>query len=220
MRRTGQPINQQFGYIADGLFQSQAEIQGAPTITGYSPKPGDVRYKDLNGDGVIDPLDVAPIGRNNPSIPFGATLGARWKGFDATLLFQGVLNRSIYLSGASEYAFANGGFGNAFEQHLDRWTPTNPNASYPRLSLGGNPNNFLGSSYWVRNNNYLRLKNVEVGYTVPLSLSKRVRLQGVRFFFNATNLLTFSQFSRIDPEVFNAAYPQQRLLNFGFNIKL
>jgi TonB-linked SusC/RagA family outer membrane protein len=220
MRRTGQAVNQQFGYIADGLFQSQAEIQGAPTITGYNPKPGDVRYKDLNGDGVIDPLDIAPIGRNNPSIPFGATLGARWKGFDATLLFQGVLNRSIYLSGASEYAFANGGFGNAFEQHLDRWTPQNPNASYPRVTLGGNPNNFQGSSYWVRNNNYLRLKNVEVGYTVPLSLSKRVRLQGVRFFFNGTNLLTFSQFSRVDPEVFNAAYPQQRLLNFGFNIKL
>jgi TonB-linked SusC/RagA family outer membrane protein len=220
MYRTGQPVGQQFGYMADGLFQSQAEIQGAPTLVGYTPQPGDVRYKDLNNDGVINQFDVAPIGRSNPSIPFGATLGARWKGFDATLLFQGVLNRSIYLSGASEYAFSNGGFGNAFEQHLDRWTPQNPNASYPRVTLGGNPNNFQTSSYWVRNNNYLRLKNVEVGYTVPLELSKRVRLQGVRFFFNGTNLLTFSQLDRIDPEVFNASYPQQRLLNFGFNIKL
>jgi TonB-linked SusC/RagA family outer membrane protein len=220
MRRTGQPVGQQFGYVADGLFQNTAEIQGAPTLVGYTPQAGDIRYKDLNGDGIINQFDIAPIGKANPSIPFGVTLGARWKGFDATLLMQGVLNRTIYLSGNSEYAFQNSGFGNAFEQHLDRWTPQNPGGSYPRLGIGGNLNNFATSSYWVRDNSYVRLKNIEVGYTVPLSFSKRVRLQGVRFFFNGTNLLSFSQLDRIDPEVFNASYPQQRLLNFGFNIKL
>ncbi len=220
MRRTGQPVGQLFGYVADGLFQNAAEIQGAPTLVGYTPQPGDVRYKDLNGDGVINQFDIAPIGVNNPTIPFGVTLGARWKGFDVTLLLQGILNRTIYLSGNSEYAFQNNGFGNAFVQHLDRWTPQNPDASYPRLGIGNNFNNFATSSYWLRDNSYMRLKNIEVGYTLPLNFSKRVRLQGVRFFFNGTNLLSFSQFDRIDPEVFNASYPQQRLLNFGFNIKL
>lgn len=220
MRRTGQPVGQGFGYQADGLFQNQAEIQGAPTLVGYAPQPGDIRYKDLNGDGIIDQFDAAPIGRRDPTLPFGATLGARWQGFDVTVLLQGALNRTIYLNGPSEYAFQNGGFGNAFEQHLDRWTPDNPTASYPRLGIGSNFNNYASSSYWVRSANYVRFKNVELGYTLPLDFSKRVRLQGVRFFFNATNLLTFSQYDRVDPEVYNAAYPQQRLLNFGFNIKL
>ncbi len=221
MQRTGQPVGQLFGYVADGLFQSPAEIQGAPTIVGYALQPGDIRYKDLNGDGVINQFDIAPIGRSSPSIPFGLTLGTRWKGFDATILLQGSLSRTIYLQGASEYAFQNNGFGGAFEQHLDRWTPQNTGASYPRLSLGNNLNNYAPtSSYWLHDNSYVRLKNVELGYTVPLNLSRRVRLQGVRFFTSATNLLSFSQYDRVDPEIFNAAYPQQRLFNFGFNIKL
>jgi TonB-linked SusC/RagA family outer membrane protein len=221
MQRTGQPVGQGFGYVADGLFQNQAEIQGAATIVGYTPQPGDIRYKDLNGDGVINQFDIAPIGRSNPSIPFGLTLGARWKGFDATILLQGSLSRTIYLQGASEYAFQNNGFGGAFEQHLDRWTPSNPGASYPRLALGNNLNNYAPtSSYWLHDASYMRLKNVELGYTIPLSLSKRVRLQGVRVFTNATNMLTFSQYDRVDPEIFNAAYPQQRLFNFGINLKL
>ncbi|WP_201982395.1 SusC/RagA family TonB-linked outer membrane protein [Hymenobacter rubidus] len=221
MQRTGQPVGQAFGYVADGLFQNQAEIQGAATIVGYTPQPGDIRYKDLNGDGVINQFDVAPIGRSNPSIPFGLTLGARYKGFDFTTLLQGSLSRVIYLSGASEYAFQNGGFGGAFEQHLDRWTPSNPGASYPRLSLGNNLNNYAPtSSYWLHDDSYMRLKNVELGYTLPLNLSKRVRLQGIRFFANGTNLVTFSQYDRVDPEIFTAAYPQQRLINFGVNLKL
>ena len=221
MQRTGQPVGQGFGYVADGLFQNQAEIQGAATIVGYTPQPGDIRYKDLNGDGVINQFDIAPIGRSNPSIPFGVTVGGRWKGFDLTVLLQGSLSRTIYLQGAAEYAFQNNGFGGAFEQHLDRWTPSNPDASYPRLALGNNLNNYAPvSSYWLHDASYMRLKNVELGYTLPLNWSSRVRLQGVRFFASGTNLLTFSQYDRVDPEIFNAAYPQQRLINFGVNLKL
>jgi TonB-linked SusC/RagA family outer membrane protein len=221
MQRTGQPVGQAFGYVADGLFQNQAEIQGAATIVGYTPQPGDIRYKDLNGDGVINQFDIAPIGDANPSIPFGVTVGGRFKGFDLTVLLQGSLSRNIYLQGAAEYAFQNNGFGGAFEQHLDRWTPSNPNASYPRLALGNNLNNYAPvSSYWLHDASYMRLKNVELGYTLPLNWSSRVRLQGVRFFASGTNLVTFSQYDRVDPEIFNAAYPQQRLINFGVNLKL
>jgi hypothetical protein len=188
---------------------------------GYTPQPGDIRYKDLNGDGVINQFDIAPIGDANPSIPFGVTVGGRFKGFDLTVLLQGSLSRNIYLQGAAEYAFQNNGFGGAFEQHLDRWTPSNPNASYPRLALGNNLNNYAPvSSYWLHDASYMRLKNVELGYTLPLNWSSRVRLQGVRFFASGTNLVTFSQYDRVDPEIFNAAYPQQRLINFGVNLKL
>ena len=222
MQLTGAPTTVYYGYVADGLFQTQADIASSATTVGYKPQLGDVKYKDLNGDGVIDQFDQSVIGNTKPIIPFGVTLGAGWKGFDFSVLFQGALNRQVYLQGNSEYAFQNSGFGPAFEQHLDRWTPTNPNASYPRLGLGNNLNNFATSSFWLHNNSYVRLKNLEVGYTIPLDLSRRARLQNVRLFFNATNLVTFSQYQsdRIDPEVFNAAYPIQRLLNFGFNIKL
>ena len=220
MLRTGQPVGQFYGYQAEGLFQSAADIAGHATTVGYTPQPGDVKYKDLNGDGVIDQFDQAALGTTKPAIPFGATLGVRWKGLDFSVLVQGVLNRQIYLSGSSEYAFQNNGLGAAFEQHLDRWTPANPDASYPRVGLGNNLNNFATSSFWLHSNNYLRVKNVEVGYTLPLRLSREARLQGIRVFANGTNLLTFSQYDRIDPEVFNASYPIQRLLNFGVNIKL
>jgi len=220
MQRTGQRVGQSFGFVAEGLFQNTADIAGAATLQGYTPQPGDIKYRDLNGDGLINQLDIAAIGTTKPSIPFGVTLGGSWKGFDFSVLVQGALNRQVYLQGNSEYAFQNNGFGPAFAQHLDRWTPTNPGATYPRLGLGNNVNNFAASSFWLRDAAYARLKNVELGYTVPLDLSRRVRLQSVRLFCNATNLVTFSQYDRIDPEVYNAAYPIQRLLNFGFNVKL
>ncbi|WP_324673854.1 SusC/RagA family TonB-linked outer membrane protein [Hymenobacter sp. GOD-10R] len=220
MERTGRRVGQQFGYIAEGLFQNEADIANHAVPVGYAAKPGDIKYKDLNGDGIIDQLDQAAIGTIVPTIPLGASLGFRWGAFDFSVLAQGVLNRSVYLSGSSEYAFQNGGFGPAFSQHLDRWTPDNPNATYPRLTVGTNPNNQAISSFWIHDNSYVRIKNAEVGYTLPLTLSRRARLQGVRLFANGTNLLTFSQYNRIDPEVFNNAYPQQRLLNFGLNVKL
>ncbi|WP_331144556.1 SusC/RagA family TonB-linked outer membrane protein [Hymenobacter sp.] len=221
MRRTGQQVGQPFGYQADGLFQSADEIAGAATLVGYRPQPGDVRYKDLNSDGVIDQFDQAPMGTTKPLVPFGADFGVRFHSFDLSALVQGVLNRNIYLSGGAEYAFLNNnGVSQVFEQHLDRWTPDNPGASYPRLNIGSNPNNQAFSTYWQHRNNYARLKNVELGYSLPLSISRRVRVQGLRVFTSATNLVTVSEYSRIDPEVFNNGYPQQRLFNLGLNIKL
>jgi TonB-linked SusC/RagA family outer membrane protein len=220
MQRTGQRVGQSFGYLADGLFQNQEEINGSATLQGYVPQPGDIKYKDLNGDGVINQLDEAPIGSTKPRIPLGATLGARWKGFDASVLLQGLLNRNRYLQGPSEYAFLSGGFGQAFEQHLDRWTPDNPGASYPRLGIGNQVNNQAFSSYWMRSGNYARLKNVEIGYTLPVGMTRRFRVQTLRVFASGTNLLTFSSIDRLDPEAFNGAYPQQRLFNLGLNLQL
>ncbi|HEX8424803.1 SusC/RagA family TonB-linked outer membrane protein [Hymenobacter sp.] len=220
MQRTGQRIGQVFGYQAEGLFQSQDEINGAATLQGYVPQPGDIRYRDLNGDGIINQFDETRIGTAKPRIPVGTALGARWKGLDMSVLLQGVLNRRRYLQGPTEYAFLNGGFGQAFEQHLDRWTPDNPDASFPRLGLGAQVNNYAVSSYWMRPGNYARIKNLEIGYTLPLVISSRFRVQGLRVFASGTNLLTFSSIDRIDPESFNGSYPQQRSLNLGLNLQL
>jgi TonB-linked SusC/RagA family outer membrane protein len=220
MKRTGRQVGQQFGYQADGLFQNTDEIAGAPTLVGYRPQPGDVRYKDLNSDGVIDQFDQAPMGTTKPLVPFGADFGVRFHSFDLSVLVQGVLNRNIYLNGGAEYAFLNNGFSQVFEQHLDRWTPSNTDASYPRLNVGSNPNNQAFSTYWQHRNNYARIKNVELGYTLPLSLTRQIRVQSLRVFASGTNLLTVSEYDRIDPEVFNNGYPLQRLFNLGINIKL
>jgi TonB-linked SusC/RagA family outer membrane protein len=220
MVRTGKPVSQLFGYVAEGLYQNTDDLTNHATTVGYKPQLGDIKYKDLNGDGVIDQFDQTGISTTKPAIPFGASLGFRWGSFDLSVLAQGLFNSSVYLQGNSEYAFLNGGFGGAFEQHLDRWTPDNPNATYPRLNIGTNLNNQAPSTFWLHTNNYVRLKNFEVGYTLPLSVSRLARLQGVRLFANGLNLLTLSQYSRVDPEVFNNAYPIQRLFNFGLNIKL
>ena len=117
-------------------------------------------------------------------------------------------------------AFQNGGFGQAFEQHLDRWTPTNPNASYPRVWLGTNTNNQLVSTFWARSGDYVRLKNIELGYTLPSKLCKNIKVQGIRVFANATNLVTFNADKYLDPEGFSSNYPIQRVFNFGVNLKL
>lgn len=219
MSRTGRMINQEFGYIADGLFQTPQEVAQSATLTGYVAQPGDIKYKDLNGDGVIDQFDIAPIGVQKPVITYGISLGANWNGFDLSVLVQGVANRD-YLLGSYYYEFA-GGNGNAFEQHLNRWTPENAaNADYPRLSIGDNVNNKVKSSFWMRKGDYMRLKNAEIGYTLPSSVTKRVRLTSARVFVGGMNLLTFSDLGDLDPEAAYNAYPVQRMVNIGLNIKL
>ncbi len=224
MRRTGQRVGQVFGYIADGLFQSTAEATSAPSIIGYTPQAGDIKYKDLNGDGLINQFDQAPIVSESPVIPFGVNLGFHWKSFDFSALFQGVVNRNIYLQGnttwSSTWPFQNGGFGQAFEKHLDRWTPTNPDASFPRVWVGTNIYNQATSSYWMRSGDYVRLKNIELGYTLPAKLLGKIKVSSIRVFANAINLLTFNNDKTIDPESYQSNYPVQRLINFGVNLKL
>lgn len=225
MKRTGQKVGQSFGYIADGLFQSQTQINSSATTVGYTPQPGDIKYKDLNNDGVIDQFDIAPIGRaNKPLIYFGFTLGAEYKGFDVSALIQGVTNRDVYVGGNSIWAFQNGGFGQAYENNLNRWSlATAATATYPRLNIGTNSNNQAQSSYWMRNGDYIRLKQLEVGYTIPQALLKHIKLQNIRVFARGYNLITIEskELDDRDPEIISAfSYPMQRLLNFGISIKL
>jgi TonB-linked SusC/RagA family outer membrane protein len=220
--RTGQPVGQRFGYIAEGLFQSQAEINSSATTIGYKAQPGDVKYKDLNNDGVIDYKDQTAIGNTKPLFFYGLSAGFSYKGFDVSALIQGVRNRDIYLSGNSYWAFQNNGTGQAYSNALNRWTPGNTaSATYPRLTFGSNTNNYETSSYWIKNGSYLRLKNAEIGYSLPPSLIGKIKLQTIRIFANGYNLLTHASaaLDGRDPEAFSGGYPVQRLYNFGINVK-
>jgi len=192
-------------------------------LPGYTPQPGDIKYKDLNGDGVINENDQAAIGKKQPFFFYGASFGLSWNGFDISALVQGVANRPIYLGGDSYWAFQNSGTGQAYNHNLKRWTPENAaNATYPRLSYGTNINNQAASSYWIQKGDYLRLKNAEIGYTLPASVTSRIKLQSIRVFANGYNLLTAapSSLDGRDPEAFAGGYPIQRVFNFGINIKL
>ncbi|WP_345947967.1 SusC/RagA family TonB-linked outer membrane protein [Mucilaginibacter sp. PAMB04274] len=222
MYQTGQPVGQQFGYVSQGLFQSQAEINSSPTTVGYKPQPGDIKYQDLNADGIINQNDITAIGSTKPLFFYGISLGAGWKGIDFSVLFQGVQNRNVYLSGNSYWAFQNNGTGQAYEQNLNRWTPqTAATATYPRLSYGANSNNDAMSSFWIRSGDYFRLKNIEIGYSLPTAWVSKLGLSSTRLFANGYNLFTksSSQLDGLSPESFAGGFPVLRLYNFGINVK-
>ena len=214
--RTGQPVGMTFGYIADGLIQTQKEAETSAHPAGYTLQPGDIKFKDLNNDGLIDQYDQTAIGEEKPLVYYGVTGSISYKGFDIMLLLQGVANRKYILTDNSF------GFGSqqGYSYITGRWTPETGTAStFPRLTPGGNPNNDATSTYWQRNGDYFRIKNAQIGYTVPFKLTSRLKLQTIRIFANGLNLFTNAQFSRVDPEVYGQVYPIQRVINFGINIK-
>ncbi|MCK7555679.1 SusC/RagA family TonB-linked outer membrane protein [Chitinophaga sedimenti] len=189
--RTGSATSQQFGYVAKGFYTQEDIAAGIPGWQGYAPVPGDIRYEDLNKDGVINALDIRAIGTNKPLVFYGLNGGFSYKGFDVTILLQGAANRKIVLSPSTMAAF-NNSYGNVQEFHKNRWTAaTAESANYPRLTIGSNVNNDVASSFWLRSGNYLRLKNAEIGYTLKAGFLQRAKIQQLRFFANGYNLLTF-----------------------------
>nr|WP_294897988.1 SusC/RagA family TonB-linked outer membrane protein [uncultured Pedobacter sp.] len=216
-QHTGTRVDQQFGYIAEGFY----DASNVPVVTqGYQPIPGDIRYKDLNQDGLINSLDQTAIGSKGPLTFYGASLGFQFKGFDFSALFQGVVNRDILTTGRSVWAFQNDGKGQAFEHNLNRWTPeTATTATYPRLSIGTNSWNERTSTFWLKSGDYMRLKNMELGYTFTQGFLTRVKMQSLRLFVNGVNLFTISDFKNNDPESFNGGYPIQRVINGGISVK-
>ncbi|WP_165953177.1 SusC/RagA family TonB-linked outer membrane protein [Pedobacter changchengzhani] len=224
--RTGKSVNQPFGLTAIGFFQSQAEIDDPKTpIQLFGPvQPGDVKYKDQNNDGFINDDDVTAIGYNDvPLISGSLTMGAQYKGFDIMGSFYGVANRSIYESGPYFWAFNNNGQVPAIAEgrwayYPDQGIDTRATANYPRLSLTNNLNNNRRSTLWTKNGNFLRLKNLEFGYTIPKTIAKKLKVENIRFYLSATNLFTFSALDDIDPE-FPVGYPQMKNYQFGLNVK-
>lgn len=240
--QTGRPIGTIFGYVADGFYDSQEEIDNGPYDELRECRPGDLKYKDISGpsdipDGVINEYDKVAIGNSRPDRNYGLTIGFSYKGFDFSTLFQGATGASLNC----QKVLNIGGFdGRPRPIHLERWTQydgdgnlvtdadllaeMNKNAKFPILSenLG---NNSHTSTYWLRSADYLRWKNIEVGYTLPQKWTKKIMLSSVRFYGSAQNLLTWSKLNdyEVDPESSQLGnpldtYPQQRVYNIGCQI--
>jgi TonB-linked SusC/RagA family outer membrane protein len=222
LSRVGQPINQQWGYVAERLFVDQDEVNNSPTQSfGGDYSGGDIKYKDINGDGKITSLDKVPIG--NPTIPdmvYGFGLSAGYKGFDASFFFQGSGNSSFWISPQATAPFVN-------EQQLlkvwadDYWSETNRDvyAKWPRLSNQYVNNNNQTSTWFMQDGSFLRLKTVEIGYSLSEKVTTKLRMNKVRFYTTGTNLFVISDFKLWDPELAGngLGYPIQRVFNIGVN---
>lgn len=222
---TGRSIDQFIGYKFDGFFESYEQIAASPQQFGLANlAPGDIKYKDLNQDGIIDQNDRTAIGHSTvPETTYSLALGFRWKGFDTNVLFQGAATSSVYMVGDLGW---DNNWGNYYPEHYNRWTPeTAATASYPRFlqkALGSNQNYYL-SDFWLIDGSYLRLKNVELGYTFKKGKLKGTPLNSVRLYANAFNLVTWDKVKRVDPESKpdgndGQFYPQQWIMNFGLNV--
>ncbi|WP_316817518.1 TonB-dependent receptor [Pedobacter nyackensis] len=227
--------NEFFGYVADGYFVDQDDIDSRPEQKISTVRPGDIRYLDQNGDGVIDAYDARRLGKSPfPSWLYGAGFSLAYKKFDLSLFFQGVADVGIMANGSSidsRGAGANGvgvvpfsGMGqyqnNTMAQALDRWTVDNPrqDAYYPRLSVGSlSDNNYLNSTHWLKDGSYIRLKQASLGYTFTSEKMKKAGVPLLYFYTSGQNLLTFSKFKIWDPELGSngAKYPISRMVTFG-----
>ncbi|WP_158618138.1 SusC/RagA family TonB-linked outer membrane protein [Chitinophaga lutea] len=205
------------GYTAQGIYQTEEEIKAGPTPLYPNVKPGDIRYADIDGDNKITAADRSLISKGAyPNILFGADMGVYWKGIELNLLWQGVADRETHFSGTIAFPFS--GDGVPAQQHLDRWTPENKGASFPRLWIN-NQNNSQNSTFWLRNTSYLRLKNLELAYNLPQTWLRPIGLSRVRVYVSGLNLLTFSSYKLTDPEISaQGAYPLMRYYNAGATV--
>lgn len=224
---------QRKGLIALGFFESQEEIDNSPTQMFGEYRVGDTKYKDVNGDGKIDTYDQISIGYTDlPEITYGFGLTAKWKNFDASVFFQGVARTSTYLSGTPLRPFSSDNMDRSaiyedFYKYSWKTTNTadqNAAAKYPRLSYGaeaGSSNNNQSSTIWLRDRSFLRLKNAEIGYTLPKTWLSKTFIKSFRFYVAGTNLLTFSKFKLWDPELLDttngAKYPNNMTVTIGLN---
>lgn len=187
-------------------------------------KPGDLMYKDLNGDNVISGEDEAMFGYSDrPEYTFGFIAGFQWKNFDFSMTWTGATNVARRLENEYIYPFNTAGNHGLFQFMIDdRWTPERgQSASFPRFTMKNSTHNAKPSSFWVRDASYLRLKNFEIGYTINAKVLKKAGIENMRIYANGYNLLTFSYLDFIDPESkanAQARYPNLRIINLGVNI--
>ena len=227
-KREGHVINQYFGLVADG-FVTQADIDGGklPVSTFGTVKAGDLKYRDMNGDGFIDDRDETFIGYSDiPENTYAINLGANWKGIGFSIMFQGVDHVSRYYDAEAMYAFVAGG--KVKEHHLDRWNPALSeaqnlaNAKYPLLHYDSyGDHNQRQNSFFLKNGAFLRLTNIELSYSLPEKWIKHVYMSQCRFFVNANNLITWDHLGGLtDPESNGSnRYPICKTVNFGVNIQ-
>lgn len=229
MRQTGRPINGYYGYKTDGIFQSQEEIDSYAKQevagVGYETQIGDIKYVDVDGNGVVNSDDMTYLGYGNiPEIIYGINGSLNWKNFDFSFLMQGAANAQVYLKGGIILPYFNQGNLPQFWVN-EAWTEENPSNRYPRLaeSVHNFPaTDVPGVQTYLYNASYLRLKNIEVGYTFPTSWLSRIGVTNARVYVNAQNLFTISNVPQIDPENTEQegwTYPQMKSFNFGLSLQ-
>ena len=229
MEHRGNNVNARYGYIAEGLFVDQGDIDKSAVPGDRSQvKPGDIKYKDLNSDGLINSADITKIGRGDvPAMVYGFGMDLAYKGFSFGFLFQGVSNADRLLAGSAIIPFnGGGGVTNAYTIATDRWTEDNPrqDAFYPRLAYGEaeNKNNTQASSWWVKDVSFIRLKQVQLAYNLPAHLLQRIGIRNSSIYLQGINLLTFSQFKLWDPELNTdngSSYPSVKTISLGANLR-
>jgi TonB-linked SusC/RagA family outer membrane protein len=204
INKVGLPIGSYVGLVRDGYFQNLDDINNGPKPAGLNVQPGDNRYVDINKDGIIDDNDKFVLGNGFPRLTFGFTYNVAVKGFDLNLFLQGVGKRSMFVRGEQVEPFHVNYSQVIYQHQLDYWTPQNPDARYPRLAASGsqsNENNFRrGSDMYLFDGSYLRVKNIQIGYTLPQGISKKIGMKKVRTYLTGQNVLTFSGMKFIDPE--------------------
>lgn len=238
LEKRGTNVLARFGYIAEGLYSSEEEIkernitQFGETTPGQSVKPGDIKYKDLNGDGHIDESDISKIGRGDiPKYYYGFGGDLRYKNFGLGVLFQGTAGADRIMEGSGVRPFVNSsGGGTLYSNIEDRWSkedPTNDNVFYPRLAWSAsdpsNVNNFVSSTWWQKDMSFLRLKQLTVSYYFPESWAKKSFLKGGRFYVMGSNIFTLSKFKLWDPELNTnngISYPNVSSYTLGVSFSL
>lgn len=232
--QTGKAIGTYFGYEAIGFyditdFDADGNLINLPVPSMGNVQPGDIKYRNLNNDGVIDEQDKTAIGRSSfPDFTYALTAQLGYKSFDLRILMQGVAGRDVnLLTGAYNKVVAFENNGNAYEWAKQRWAyypeqgiDTRSTAAYPRLSTINNSNNYTNSSFWIKNGGFLKLRNIEVGYSLPENLLSKLYLKSGRIYVNGINLLTFSSLLsdyNIDPETMSG-HPGIKSYNVGVSL--
>jgi hypothetical protein len=222
----GMPFPYFFGYKTAGVFQNYAEVNAYTNAEGGliqpNARPGDTRFVDVNGDGQITSDDRTKIGKGTPDWTFGLNLNAEWKGFDFNAFFQGVAGADIF---DATYR-SDIGSGNYPTWMLNRWTGEGTSNKYPILRAGDNTN-WQVSDLYICDGSYLRLKNISLGYTLPQSITRQVRIDRLRLYVMAENLITWTKYWGFDPEISSGGtslgidkgiYPQARTWTIGVNV--
>ena len=241
----GHPISAFYGFVYDGIYKTDAEISAAPVdLVGKELRPGDMRFKDLNGDKKIDENDRMIIGNPTPKYTYGLNINLNYRQFDVSLFFQGVAGNKIY-----NYFYQQGTIGDPrYNEGINRlaavnqmWTAQNPDANFPRIAFrdADYAKNSRFSSFWLQDGSYLRMKNLQIGYTIPDAVVKKLQMERIRCYISANNLFTITSYKGFDPEiginstgysdVFSAnrdlqigvdrgVYPQPRMLLVGLNV--
>lgn len=219
----GHRINEWYGWKAQGLFQTAEEVK-AHSFQNPQTSAGDIRYQENGGDPkTITPDDRVRLGRSDPRFPYGFRINLNYKNFDLIAFGQGVMSHLVFNNGWTAYNFDRAQ-STVFDYHLDRWTPDTPNAHYPKTRIGGVNRQF--SSFWLENAAYLRMKNIQLGYTLPPAVIQRLKMTRARFYLSAENLFTFTNLKGFDPEITTGTsdrlveyrYPLAKVFNAGLNL--